>query len=98
MSVDRAADEAKQSNVKDLGDLVFGQPHPRGELDREETRPQRLLKWLAHTQVGGERQRGHQLGQAQSLRAASHHVCQLPTTMKMSACEARHRRDLSSAV
>jgi hypothetical protein len=67
VSVGGAAKEAQQRHIKDIGDLVLGQSHACRQLNRDQASPERLFERLAHAEVGGQGQRGHQLGQSQPL-------------------------------
>jgi hypothetical protein len=60
----RAADVAQESGVVDARTHVVGKPELLGEARCDEADGEALLVGLAHGQVGGQRERGHELGQA----------------------------------
>lgn len=58
MGVGRAAQEAQQGDVVDLGQVLTAQAEPLGEAESEQARVQTLLERLPHAQIGGEGKRG----------------------------------------
>jgi len=60
-----AAQEPQESDVVHLGQLFVLEAQAFPEGDGDQAGAQRLLEGLAHPQVRGQRQGGHQLGQAE---------------------------------
>ncbi len=61
----RAAEVDQQRRVVDVPDRYLRQARAACQLRRQEAGPDRLLRRVAHTEVGGDREGGEQVGQPQ---------------------------------
>ena len=77
VGVGGAADPAQQRHVVDLAQLGLGQAERAGEADGEQAE-RRALDRVARAEVGRQRERGDDLGQARSVGSDSSSISSEP--------------------